>query len=79
MLCTPDKGVYNVVIGLYFMKKGFLTTKEAAEVLGVSPMTLRRWDQNGKLKVARHPMNNYRLYRSNDIKRLAKKIDKSKP
>ncbi|MDD2732139.1 MAG: helix-turn-helix domain-containing protein [Candidatus Pacebacteria bacterium] len=59
------------------MKK-FITTKEAAEILGVNPLTLRRWDKNGKLKVARHPINNYRLYKPKDVKKLADKINKGK-
>lgn len=39
-----------------------LTIKAAAEMLGVSEQTLRRWDKAGKLKPTRHPMNGYRLY-----------------
>ena len=38
-----------------------LTIKAAAEVLGVSEQTLRRWDKAGKLRAKRHPMNGYRL------------------
>lgn len=55
--------------------KNYLTIIEAAKILGVSPMTLRRWDKNGKLKAARHPFNNYRLYNKRKIKKLHKKID----
>jgi excisionase family DNA binding protein len=39
-----------------------LTIKAAAEYLGVSEQTLRRWDQAGKLRARRNPMNGYRLY-----------------
>ncbi|GAI80742.1 unnamed protein product [marine sediment metagenome] len=56
------------------MKKNYLTIKEAAKILGVSPMTLRRWDKKRKLKAIRHPINNYRLYNYNQIKKLYKKI-----
>jgi len=42
--------------------RGYLTTQEAADLIGVSPKTLRRWDNEGKLKAARHPINGYRLY-----------------
>lgn len=42
--------------------RGYLTTQEAAELIGVSPKTLRRWDNDGKLKASRHPINGYRLY-----------------
>lgn len=40
----------------------YLTVKAAAEFLGVSPETLRNWDDAGKLRAVRHPVNGYRLY-----------------
>lgn len=40
----------------------YLTISEAAEILNVSPETLRRWDRGGKFKSSRHPINNYRVY-----------------
>lgn len=54
---------------------GYMTVKEAAEYLGVSPMTLRRWDRAGKLKARRHPMNNFRLYSEDDISKVKKMIE----
>jgi excisionase family DNA binding protein len=51
------------------MLKKFVTIKEAAELLGVSPLTLRRWDNAGRLTTRRHPINRYRLY---DRKKLSK-------
>ncbi|MCB9760803.1 MAG: MerR family DNA-binding transcriptional regulator [Alphaproteobacteria bacterium] len=39
-----------------------LRISEAAALLGVSPRTLRRWDQSGKLRPVRHPVSGYRLY-----------------
>ena len=65
--------MYNVYIGIA-MKKGLITVREAAKIFSVSPMTIRRWDKIGKLKAFRHPMNNYRLYRQVEIKKLAEKI-----
>lgn len=56
------------------MKKGLVTVKEAAELFGVTIQTIRSWDNKGKLKAIRHPMNNYRLYRLVDLKKLADKI-----
>jgi MerR family transcriptional regulator, copper efflux regulator len=52
----------------------YLTVGEAAELLGVSPWTLRYWDRTGKLKPTRHPLSGYRLYRReqlDEILRLA--------
>jgi DNA (cytosine-5)-methyltransferase 1 len=37
--------------------------KEAASVIGVTPETLRRWDNDGKLVAHRNPLNNYRYYK----------------
>lgn len=58
------------------MKKKYITIKEAAKILGVNPMTLRRWDKKGKLKASRHPFNDYRIYNRKKIKKLAKIIEK---
>jgi excisionase family DNA binding protein len=58
--------------------KDYLTVTEAAKVLGVSVMTLHRWDAGGKLKAHRHPINHYRLYKKSDLSRLLKAISKKK-
>jgi MerR family transcriptional regulator, copper efflux regulator len=52
----------------------FIKIEEAAEILNVSKMTLRRWDNAGKLKAYRHPINNWRLYKKQDIENLMKGI-----
>ena len=41
----------------------FLTLSEAAEAIGKSKETLRRWDREGKLTALREPVSNYRIYR----------------
>jgi len=48
----------------------YMTVKKAAGFLGVSPMTLRRWDNENKLKAMRHPMNNYRLYKKKQLEKI---------
>ncbi len=53
-----------------------ITIKEAAKILGVSQVTLRRWDKNGKLKPARHRFNNYRIYNRKGIEELYKQLYK---
>jgi len=52
----------------------YMTVKQAASFLGVSPMTLRRWDNEKKLKATRHPMNNYRLYEKKQLEKVLKEI-----
>jgi len=61
------------------MWKNYLRIKEAAEFLGVSPLTLRNWDKKGKLASYRHPINHYRLYRMIDLEKFLEKTDKNKP
>lgn len=52
----------------------YLTVGEAAELLGVSKDTLRRWDRAGKLKARRHPITGYRLYLRGELERLLRQI-----
>ena len=52
----------------------YLTVKEAAAYLGVSPNTLRNWDRSGKLKASRHPINKYRLYSKKKLDDLLAQI-----
>ena len=52
------------------MDKKLLSVKEAAAMLGVTPLTLRNWDKNGKLQAMRHPLNNYRVYKLVDIENI---------
>ena len=56
--------------------KEYLTVKDASEFLGVTVMTLHRWDAAGKLKALRHPINHYRLYKQSDLKKLLQKVSK---
>jgi hypothetical protein len=48
----------------------YLTIGAAAEVLGISPSTLRNWDRQRKLATLRHPKNGYRVYRREDLEAL---------
>lgn len=58
--------------------KNFLTIKEASKILNVSRGTLRNWDNNNKLKAYRHPLNNYRVYKKEDIDKLLYLIQNNK-
>ena len=53
----------------------YVQIKEAAALLGVAPNTLRNWERMGKLRVYRHPVNNYRLYKRSDIVALLAAIE----
>jgi DNA-binding transcriptional MerR regulator len=55
-----------------------LTIKETAKILGVSEVTLRRWDKAGKFSPHRHPLNRYRCYRREDVLRLRRQIESGK-
>ena len=54
---------------MVIMKKHYQIA-EVADMLNVSKDTLRRWDQSGKLHSVRHPMNNYRVYKAEDLKQF---------
>ena len=49
------------------MEEKLLTIAEAAEILGVSIDTLRRWDKSGKLVAVRKSGGVHRFYREKDL------------
>ena len=51
-------------------KPEYLTIKDAAELLGVTPTTLRNWDKSKKLTAHRNPVNGYRLYTVEDVTKI---------
>ncbi|HMQ45935.1 MAG TPA: DNA cytosine methyltransferase [Saprospiraceae bacterium] len=51
------------------MKK-YLSLSEAAELVGKSKETLRRWDREGILTAVREPVSNYRVYKKEDVQHL---------
>ncbi len=53
----------------------YITIKDASNILGMSKITLRNWDKSGKLKAHRHPFNNYRVYKLEDIERVLEMIE----
>jgi MerR family copper efflux transcriptional regulator len=52
----------------------YMRVAEAAEYLGVSPNTLRNWVNAGKIAAIRHPLNDYRLFKKEDLDSLLKKV-----
>jgi len=60
------------------MPKKFLTVGDVARLLGITPLTVRNWDARGKLTAYRNPVNNYRLYKVEDVEVLLRMIEQSK-
>ncbi len=60
------------------MERKYLTIKEAAKLLSVTPLTLRNWDKKGHLTAYRHPANNYRVYRLDQIELFLRKMENTK-
>jgi DNA (cytosine-5)-methyltransferase 1 len=48
----------------------WVRVKEAAELLGVSTNTVRAWGASGKIPEYRHPVNNYRIYKREELEEL---------
>lgn len=57
------------------MSDKYVTIKQAAEILGVTPLTLRNWDKSGRFPARRHPMNNYRVYKLDDLEKVFMNIE----
>ena len=57
----------------------YLTVKQAAEYVGISPNTLRNWGRDGKIAEHRKSVNGYRLYQRSDLDRLLLEIERSAP
>jgi excisionase family DNA binding protein len=56
----------------------YLTINKAAKLLHVTPLTLRNWDKAGKLRAYRHPGNNYRVYRLDQIEAFLRRLEGSR-
>lgn len=54
--------------------RDFLRISEAAEYLGVSPNTLRNWENAGKIAAHRHPVNGYRLFKKEELDALLRQL-----
>lgn len=54
--------------------KDYLRVSEAADYLGVSPNTLRNWENAGKIVAHRHPVNGYRLFAQHELDALLQKV-----
>jgi DNA (cytosine-5)-methyltransferase 1 len=57
----------------------YLTVKAACDLLGISPNTLRCWGASGKVTEYRHPVNNYRLFRRDELHTLRERLQHPQP
>lgn len=53
-----------------------LRIKEAAELLGVNPATLRKWDKEGRLPAIKISKRGDRRYKMDDIDKFVNSKDK---
>jgi len=60
------------------MPKKYLNVNEVAKLVGVTPLTIRNWDNRGVLTAYRNPINNYRLYKIEDVEALLRSIEATK-
>ena len=56
--------------------KDYMSIKDAAAYLGVSPGTMRNWGLGGKIATHRNPLNGYRLYKKSELEALLKTVDR---
>ena len=56
----------------------YLSIHQAAKFLGVTSLTLRNWDKKGVLTAYRNPVNNYRVYRRDQIDFFLRRMENSK-
>lgn len=54
----------------------YVKTAEAAEILGVSQNTLRKWAADGAIPLHRNPANGYRLFKRRDLETFLSKAAK---
>ena len=52
----------------------YLTRDEAAEFIGISKSTLINWEKAGKLKPRINPMNNFRMYKREDLEKFLNSV-----
>ena len=55
----------------------YMNIKEAARFMGVAQNTLRNWEKEKKIAVLRNPLNQYRLYKKEDLEKLLNSIHRA--
>ena len=59
------------------IREKYVKVREAAEILGVAPNTVRAWGAAGKIPQYRHPANGYRMYKRTDLEELLQRLERS--
>jgi excisionase family DNA binding protein len=54
----------------------YVKVAEAADILGVSPGTVRTWAADGKIPMHRNPANGYRLFKREELNKFLQNIAK---
>ncbi len=52
----------------------YIYIAEAAELLGINPGTLGNWSRKKKIPVYYNPINNYRMYKKEELQKFLKQI-----
>ena len=66
----------NLMLGVIMILKGGgevkqrLTITEVAEMLGVSPKTLARWERVGKIRRPKRDWRGWRVYEDGDVQQI---------
>jgi DNA (cytosine-5)-methyltransferase 1 len=61
------------------LREKYVKVREAAEILGVCPNTVRAWGATGRISEYRHPVNKYRLYHKSDLEKLIAQVERTIP
>lgn len=64
---------YAKVLYIVVSMNGMLTISQAANIIGISTDTIRRWEKKGLIKGFRSPLN-HRLFNIEEIKRIHSKL-----
>ena len=56
--------------------QNLMTIAQAAEYIGVTPLTLRNWDKAGKLQAIRNSLNGYRMYDKEELDKFLALLQK---
>lgn len=55
----------------------YVKTAEAAEILGVSQNTLRKWAGEGAIPMHKNPANGYRLFKRSDLEKFLARVERA--